>query len=418
MSAQHAHALTWAVAGLATLGVVTRPFGWPEAVWALAGAGALGIAGIIDWGDAWRAAAKGRDVYLFLAGMMLLAEMARQEGLFDHLAARAVVLARGSPRRLFALVFGVGTGVTVLLSNDATAVVLTPAVLAVTRAAQVRRPLPYLLACAFVANAASFVLPISNPANLVVFGDAMPPLADWLRRFFLPSLAAIGATWAALRWQESRALAEPVAGHVDVPPLSAAGRLVAWSIGGSVLALLAASALGADLGLVTCAAALLALAALGLQRGVLPWLVFRHVAWSVLPLVAALFVLVEAVQRTGALQAVSELLVAGAHASTPLTALTAGVLLAFGCNAVNNLPAGLFAGAVAAGAQLPEAVTNALLIGVDLGPNLSVTGSLATILWLVALRRDGVQVSFGEFLRVGIVVMPAALLPALALAVL
>ncbi|HEX7384371.1 MAG TPA: arsenic transporter [Burkholderiaceae bacterium] len=418
MSAPDAHALTWAVAALATLGVVTRPFGWPEAVWALAGAVALVAGGLVAWPDALRAAAKGRDVYLFLAGMMLLAEMARQHGLFDHLAARAVALARGSPRRLFALVFAVGTGVTVLLSNDATAVVLTPAVLAVTRAARVRRPLPYLLACAFIANAASFVLPISNPANLVVFGAAMPPLGDWLARFTLPSLAAIGATWAALRWQQRGTLDEPVAGAVEVPHLSACGRLVAWAIGAAALALLAASASGADLGLVACTAALLALGALALQRRAVPWAVFGHVAWSVLPLVAGLFVLVEAVQRTGALQALSALLLDAARHSTPLAALAAGVLLAFGCNAVNNLPAGLFAGAVAAGAQLPVPIVDALLIGVDLGPNLSVTGSLATILWLVALRREGVQVGFGEFLRVGIVVMPAALLPALALAVL
>ena len=103
--------------------------------------------------------------------MMLLAEVARQEGLFDWLAAQAVRHSRGSAKRLFLIVYVVGTIVTVLLSNDATAVVLTPAVYAATRAAKVE-PLPYLFVCAFIANAASFVLPISNPANLVVFGKA------------------------------------------------------------------------------------------------------------------------------------------------------------------------------------------------------------------------------------------------------
>ena len=97
---------------------------------------------------------------------------------------------------------------TVLLSNDATAVVLTPAVYAATRAAKVE-PLPYLFVCAFIANAASFVLPISNPANLVVFGKQMPPLSDWLRAFALPSLAAIVATYLALRLTQRRALDGP-----------------------------------------------------------------------------------------------------------------------------------------------------------------------------------------------------------------
>src|SRR5512144_1787692 len=95
--------------------------------------------------------------------------------------------------------------VTILLSNDATAVVLTPAVYAASRAAKVE-PLPYLFICAFIANAASFVLPISNPANLVVFGKDMPPLTDWLRIFALPSVVASIATYLALLPTQRRAL--------------------------------------------------------------------------------------------------------------------------------------------------------------------------------------------------------------------
>src|SRR6201999_3937138 len=107
--------------------------------------------------------------YLFLIGMMVLAELARHEGLFDWLAALAVKLSGGSPSPLFVLIFVVGTGVAIFLSNDATAVVLTPAVYAAAARAKAK-PLPYLFICAFIANAASFVLPISNPANLVVYG--------------------------------------------------------------------------------------------------------------------------------------------------------------------------------------------------------------------------------------------------------
>jgi arsenical pump membrane protein len=158
----------------------------------------LVVLGLLPWSDALKAVAKGIDVYLFLSGMMLLAELARKEGLFDFLAGRAVRLADGSPTKLFALVYGVGTVVTVFMSNDATAVVLTPAVFAATKATKVKDPLPYLLICAFIANAASFVLPISNPANLVIFRDHMPPLLQWLGRFALPSLLSIAVTYAVL----------------------------------------------------------------------------------------------------------------------------------------------------------------------------------------------------------------------------
>src|ERR1700749_159140 len=201
------HVLAWTIIILATLGVIARPFHWPEAIWAVAGAALLVLLRLLPVDDAIAGMRKGIDVYLFLTGMMLIAELARRAGFFDWLAALAVEHARGSPQRLFLLVYAVGTLVTAFLSNDATAIVLTPAVYAATRAAGAT-PLPYLFVCAFIANAASFVLPISNPANLVVFGQRMPHLAEWLRQFAPASFAAIVATYLVLRLVMRRALNE------------------------------------------------------------------------------------------------------------------------------------------------------------------------------------------------------------------
>jgi arsenical pump membrane protein len=315
----------------------------------------------------------------------------------------------GDAKRLFLIVYVVGTVVTVLLSNDATAVVLTPAVYAATRAAKVE-PLPYLFICAFIANAASFVLPISNPANLVVFGHDMPPLADWLRLFLLPSLAAIVATYFALRLTQRRALDAPVAEVGDVAPLTFAGKLAASGIVMTAVVLLAASALGSALGLPTFvagAAVTMLVLLLGRQS---PWPVLQDISWSVLPLVAGLFILVEGLNRTGVLPALAAVLKRAAAASPQLTAWLAGLAVAIASNLVNNLPVGLIAATIRQTAQVPTEAAGAILIGVDLGPNLSVTGSLATILWLIALRREGEHVGALRFLRLGLVVMPPALL--------
>jgi arsenical pump membrane protein len=160
--------LVWSIALGTIAGILFRPREWPEAVWACLGAALLVACGLVSPQAAGTAIAKGADVYLFLAGMMLLAELARRDGVFDWLASHAVRAAHGSRARLFALVYAVGILVTVFLSNDATAVVLTPAVYAAVKKARTEA-LPYLLSCAFIANAASFVLPISNPANLVVY---------------------------------------------------------------------------------------------------------------------------------------------------------------------------------------------------------------------------------------------------------
>jgi arsenical pump membrane protein len=394
--------------------VIARPFGWPEYIWAVAGALLLVAPGLLPITDALSGIAKGTDVYLFLTGMMLLAELARQEGLFDWLAAKAAALARGSASRLFTLVFIVGTVVTVFLSNDATAVVLTPAVAAVAKTADAKQPLPYLLICAFIANAASFVLPISNPANLVIYGSHMPPLLQWLPRYALPSLLSIVATYIILRWTQRADLRQPIAAEIDMPHLPAGGRVAALGIIATGVVLLTASAFGAALGLPTFLAGLATALLVLIQARRGPKAIVTHISWGVLPLVAGLFVLVEALEKTGVTDDLARSLTALVGQSAALAAWVSGVGLGVVCNLVNNLPAGLVAGRVVLIAQVPDTVRSAVLIGVDLGPNLSVTGSLATILWLTALRREGHHVSAWTFLRLGALVMPPALLLAIA----
>src|SRR5579872_6132616 len=411
----HEYLLAWIIIAAATAGVIIRPFRLPEAIWAVAGAAALVLCNFLDPREALHGVARGLDVYFFLIGMMLTAELARGEGLFDYLAAFAVEHARGSPQRLFLLVYAVGILVTVLLSNDATAIVLTPAVYAATRAAGAA-PLPYLFVCAFIANAASFVLPISNPTNLVVFGERMPHLIEWLHQFALPSVASILVTYVVLRLTQQRVLkAETIEPSVPKPKLSPGGKLTAYGIGGIAIVLLGASALDVQLGLPTFICGLVTASAVLILSRQSPWPVLRGVSWSVLPLVAGLFVMVEALARTGAIGHLNTLLHDAAARSSSGAVWAVGLTTAIADNLANNLPVGLIAGSVAANDHLPPQLVGAMLIGVDLGPNLSVTGSLATILWLVALRRQQIEITAWRFLQLGLIVTPPALVAALAL---
>ena len=402
----------WAIAAVATAGVIVRPLKLPEAVWAVAGAVLLVLAGLLPWSDGLRAVGKGLDVYLFLAGMMLLAEIARREGLFDGVAALAVNKAGRSPKRLFLLIYGVGVVVTAFLSNDATAVVLTPAVFAAAKKAKVE-PLPYLFICAFIANAASFVLPISNPANLVLYGAHTPPLGRWLASFALPSILSIAMTYAMLRRVEGSKLGEACECDVEQPKLSSGGWTALAGIAVTGVALLVVSALDQQLGLPTCILGAATAIVVLVRKREAPWATLKGVSWAVLPLVAGLFVLVEALDRTGVTSALAALLRRGAATSPTAAAAGAGGLLALVSNLMNNLPAGLIASTTIAQAHPPQKVVDTLLIGVDVGPNLSITGSLATILWLTAIRREGQDVGFWRFLKVGALVMPPALVLAI-----
>ncbi len=403
---------TVAIGLFATAGVLIRPWRLPEAVWACIGGAALVLSGLLPWRDALTAVGKGGDVYLFLTGMMLLSELARREGLFDWLATHAVGWAKGSRARLFALVYAIGVVVTAFLSNDATAVVLTPAVYAAARKAEAD-PLPALFACALVANAASFVLPISNPANLVLYGGRVPPLGAWLSAFALPSVAAIVVTFVMLRLVERKRIAGTCLIEADGSALSVGAGVALAGIVSTGIVLLTISALDRPLGLPTFLAGAITALALTAWRPREAWATLRGVSWSVLPLVAGLFVLVEGLAHTGLIGMLSRTLAQAAAHNPDGAAAGTGTIVAIASNCINNLPAGLIASTAIAQAHPPQMVTDALLVGVDLGPNLSITGSLATILWLVAIRREGEDVTFWRFLKVGAVTMPPALIAAL-----
>ena len=416
-----AHSLLVAIVALSILLMLTRPRGIAPVYWVGSGAVLLVLLRLIPLRLAGRAIAQGTDVYLFLFGMMLLSELAREHGVFDWVSSAAVRHSHGSAARLFTLVYAIGVAVTIFLSNDATAVVLTPAILSAVKKARAE-PLPHLFTCALIANAASFVLPISNPANLVVFQQGMPPLGRWLLSFGVPSIASIGVTYLVLRFLFRGTLAIRIQSEIEAVPLRTQGKLVVGGLALVIVTLLTASALNAQLGLPTCLAALAVTAVVSIRARTNPARLAREISWPTLALVAGLFILVDAVESIGALHytglALQRLQMLPHAAGAMLTAFSVGIAN----NLVNNLPLGLIAGGTLHSAHVSghagALITNAVLIGVDLGPNLSVTGSLATILWLLALRKENLDVSFWDFFKVGIVAMPAALAAAIGAALL
>jgi len=393
----------WIIVLASILLMLLRPWHIREAVWVSAGALLLVVSSLLPVRSALNAIGKGTDVYLFLTGMMLLAELARHEGVFDWIADRAVRRAGSSAARLFLLIYVTGVAVTALLSNDATAVVLTPAILAAVRRARVE-PKPYLLACALVANSASFLLPISNPANLVVFGHRLPPLTSWLRFFLLPAAFSVVTTYFCLRIASRSALASEVHCPQHLAPLTPAGRL---ALGGLIFAsavLLAASGFGIGLGIPACAAAVAALIMVSLKDRAIYKIAALEISWSILPLVAGLFILVEALNSAGLLHLMQRAFQSLAHQPRFVAYLAASGSAALLSNLMNNLPVALAGGAAL---QHTPQLAHAFLIGINLGPTLSVPGSLATILWLMALRRENIALTRKQFFKTGLIIMPA-----------
>lgn len=406
--------LIWLIALVSIFLIIIRPFKIAEFYWALAGGCMLLLLRLITPAEAISGIGKGLDVYLFLTGMMLLAEIAKEEKLFDWLAALAVTSSKSSSLKLFGLIYLVGILTTVFLSNDATAVVLTPAVFAAVKAAKVKNPIPYLLICAFVANAASFVLPISNPANIVIYGKKLPPLVLWLRLYLIPSVVSVIVTYVCLYYNQRKQLKEKIESHIIIPRLSAEAKLAGWGILLSAIILLSCSALGLELGMPTFITGIGILLLITMRKGLNQAKMLSRISWGVIPMVAGLFVIVEGLVKTGLLNATQHWLEQGVQSSVAETTWLSGVGIALISNIMNNLPSGLIAANAVQISGIPDIVQRSILVGVDLGPNLSVTGSLATILWLVVLRKEGLEISAWQFLKIGFIVMLPALLLAIA----
>jgi len=404
--------LVGVIALLTVAGMIARPWRSPEWWWAVAGAIAAVAAGAVGWPAAWSAIAGGADVYAFLIGVLMLAEAARSQGVFAWLAGRADELARGSRLRSLAIVYGAGVLVTATLSNDTAIIVLTPAALALGRRIG-GSPLPYLFACAFVANAASFLLPSGNPANLLLYGRSLPALGTWLAIYGLAAVAATLLTFALLAWSSRGELRPPIGIRDGRPRSSRGSRLAAWLLGLSAVALVVASASAIPLGPTALACGVVTTAILWtVDRGVFRTVV-RGTAWGVVPLVAGLLVVVAALERAGATAFAR-------NGSDALSALppwlgreVAGLATMLVANAANNLPVAVFAGRAFDGSG--HTLAHAALVGIDLGPNLSVSGSLATLLWLIALRREGVAMTPLQFFFRGVLVTLPAMVVALLL---
>lgn len=395
--------------------VVVRPNGVSEAWPAVAGGLAMVALGMVSANDAGAVLAENLMLFGFFLGLMTIAAIAEEAGFFDEMARWAVLRSRGSPRRLLVNLFLVGAGITALLTNDATALVLTPVVyVLVTRLRLV--PTPFVFACTFVADAASFLLPMSNPVNLILLGPDELRLDRYLWHLLPASLVVLAWNLGLFLWI-FRAQLRGQIHAADIPP--AAGdprylRLVRVALGAIGVGYLGATSVGAHVGVVALAGAgammLLAAAWGRLQLGTLA----GSISWSLFPFVAGMMVLVQGVERIGLTEAVGQAAAAAAEASPAHGILATTVGVALGANLINNVPMALLAAEALdeLPAEAPGTATlrYAAVLGADLGPNVSVPGSLATMLWLLMLRRRGLAISSLHYLRLGLLVTPPALL--------
>ncbi len=381
---------------------VVRPRGLPEAVAAVPAALIVVLVGAVSWSHVRSETSRLLPVVLFLAAILALAELCNVEGLFKAAGAALARGAHGSPMRLLGGGFVVASLVTAALSLDATVVLLTPVVFA-TAARVGARPKPHVYATAHLANSASLLLPVSNLTNLLAFAASGLSFLRFTALMSLPWVVAIGLEYGVFRWFFRADLAVPsTSPAVDDPPQVPVFTLVV--VGVTLLGFVVTSFLDVN----PAWAALAGVIVLGARvlrggRTTVPGLV-RSANLPFCFFVLALGIVVEAVVVNGLAAGLRDILPSG---SSLLALLGIAVLAAVLANVVNNLPAVLALVPIAAvGGSGPLL---AVLIGVNLGPNLTYAGSLATLLWRRVLQDHDADPSVAEFTRLGLVTVPVTL---------
>src|SRR3954453_2406861 len=357
--------------GATLAAAVARPRLAPD--WAVAAACAvlLVVFGVLSVEDARSAAGDLAPTLAFLAALLLLADGCRAAGLFEALGAAIATGARGRPRRLLAMEFGAAAGTTAVLSLDATVLLLTPVVFATAARLRISAR-PHVYACSHLANSASLLLPVSNLTNLLAFERSGLSFTRFAALMALPWLGGLAGEWVGL----ARAFRSDLEAPANERTVRAAAVPVPRFALGVVAATLAGFALSSLVGLAPVWVAGAGALALAVRERRAPVALVRAAEPPFLVFVLGLAVIVRAA-ADHCLQSAVDALVP--HGSGLLALLAVAALAAVVANLVNNLPATLITLPVAA-ASGPAPVL-AMLIGVNVGPNLTYVGSLATLLW-------------------------------------
>ncbi len=349
----------------------------------------------------------------FLAAVLLLAYLAGEHGVFAYMGARAIAVSRGRPRRLLAAVFVAASLTTAVLSLDATVVLLTPVMFAAATRLRVGSR-PYTYACAHLANSASLLLPVSNLTNLLAFSASGRSFPGFAAVMALPWLTVIAVEYGAFRLYFRRDLAAPagaaagphddsrVPGSVDDSDTAPRYALITLAL--TLIGFAVAQPLGVHPAWVAVAGAITLAVPLRRRRDVRPMTLITEANPGFCLFVFALGVVVLAVRQHGLDRAIDAIV--PAHAGL-LDLLAMAALAAVLANLLNNLPAVLVL--VPAVSSSPGLLL-AVLIGVNVGPNLTYVGSLATLLWRQILHRNDAAPRTGDFLTLGAMTVPASLL--------
>jgi len=406
--------LTLCIFAITLILIMVRPKPLNEATAALLGAILMIATSIVSPGQTYEVLKDSANILLFFLGLMIVCAVADRAGFFEWSALKAVRLANGKGRRLLFVLFGLGTIITTFFSNDATALVLTPIVFVLVTRLKLN-PLPYVFACAFIANTASMILPISNPVNLLPVDRFDLTLAEYLKYLLLPAILAITINIVLFLLIFRKAISTSFKYDGPDHPVKI-DKFFKFTCIGLVLTALGyilTSLYGLPLSWPALGgAAFLLIGGFAFRRLTIKK-VNSGISWSILLFIFSLALLVKGLDNAGVTDTLGKAVANLASANHIGAILATSFGTAVGSNLINNWSMMMISVSSLGSIPSPDpSLTYSTIIGADLGPNITILGSLSSMLWLVLLRQRGLDIHPLQYIRLGLIVTPVMLLVA------
>ena len=387
---------------------IVRPRELPEIVIAGPAAVVVLLTGVVTLDEAREELTSMAPTVVFLVAVLVLAHAADALGVFRWVSQILQQRSLADPHRLLIYVFGAAALTTAVLSLDATVVLLTPAVIAAARSigASTR---PHSYASAHLSNSASTLLPVSNLTNLIAFAATGLTFLHFTALMALPWVVTIAVEYLIFRLFFRSELARGDSAEPPVAARSAPAPILPLTVIGMTLLGFAVSGFfGIEPAwIAVVGASVLGAIALARHRTTAAKMLYAADLWFC-AFVLVLGIIVAGVANGPVGEWIAQILPGDtSYGSLLFVAAVAAVA----SNLVNNLPATLLMIA-ALGTAAPPALVLAMLIGVNLGPNLTYVGSLATMLWRRVATSAGAPPTLATFTLLGVITTPLTLLAA------
>ena len=410
--------------------VIWQPRGLGIGWSALAGAAVALAMGVVDWNDVGTVWGIVWDAMFTFVALIVISLILDEAGFFEWAALHVARWGGGNGRKLFPLVVLLGAAIAAVFANDGAALLLTPIVLAILLRLEFppAGALAFTIACGFIADTASLPLVVSNLVNIVTANYFGVPFDRYAAVMVPVNLVSVTATLLVLWLWFRRDIPASYAMDELETPLHAIRDPAVFRAAFPLLALLliayfVTGPLGVPIALITGAAALALMAIAGrwasAGRGATVALgkVLRGAPWQIVLFSLGMYLVVYGLGNAWLTEAATSVLTWLAAQGTFVATIGTGFAVAILASVMNNLPATLV-GALAIDAADVPALTRELMIyanvvGNDLGPKFTPIGSLATLLWLHVLAGKGQRITWGQYMKVGLILTPPVLLAAL-----